>query len=158
MENKKYLEQFKRIERWYKELKKGHLGSPKSCFDNDIYYEDLLYAFFQNCFHLQDWLINSNVITKEEGRIFIESHKDMKICRDLCNASKHLVFNETASIDRNIRAEVKQVSLSMDLGTGKSRISNVYIIRADGGVYHAFDVATRCLGLWKKILENKGLK
>jgi len=153
MENKKYLEQFERIKRWHKELEKGYLGSKKNYLDDDIYYEDLLYTFFQNCFHLKDWLLSSKITTKQDINFFIESHEDMKICRDLCNSSKHLVL-KNPSIDKNIKVEAKEIRLSMDLNTNESQISNTYIIRADGNIHHAFDVATKCLSLWKSFLEN----
>lgn len=151
--DKGYKEQFKRVKRWHKRLEEIYLGMDHTC-DSD-YYEDVLYAFFQNCFHLKDWLIESGAINKSRVDSFIESDDDMKICRDLCTASKHLKIGHRPSIDKDIR--IKNRNFSLELGTGKSKISVIYWIEAAGGVYHAFDVATRCLNLWENFLKGENL-
>lgn len=148
-----YLEQLARVKRWYRRLEEIHIGREHN--RESDYYQDVLYSFFQNCFHLKDWLIESGVTNNKVVDKFISSEDDMKICRDLCNGSKHLVIKDP-SIDPGIK--VKNRAFSLSLSNESPRIKVVYWIEADGGVYHAFDVATRCLVLWEEFLERHGIR
>jgi hypothetical protein len=149
--DKKYLEQIKRTERWYERFEKIYLDTKKR-YDN-LYYEDVIYAFFQNCYHLKDWLKNSNVIEEKRLNNFIDTNEDMKICRDLCNASKHLVLKSGK--------DLKLMKLDLPLKTmkGYSHNSNYYCIKeVGGGVHSAFDVAVRCLVSWRNFLKTEKIK
>ena len=46
-----YQEQLKRVERWLSRIRHS------SKHDRNQY-EDFLWAFFQNCWHLKDWIMN----------------------------------------------------------------------------------------------------
>lgn len=78
----------------------------------------------------------------------------MRICRDLCNSSKHLILNEPVSIDKNIK--LKNLRIPKSMGKKYSHNSDIYYIKAAGGVYSAFNIATECLVDWENFLkENK---
>ena len=50
----KYPEQWDRVRRWYlrfREISEGKLHDRSSDF-----YQDDIYAFFMNCYHLKDWI------------------------------------------------------------------------------------------------------
>lgn len=147
-----YIDQYKRLERWYRRLEEIYLGREHN--KNPDYYQDILYAFFQNCFHFKDWLIESGVISNLTVNTFINSEDEMKICRDLCNGSKHLVINNP-SIDPNIKVNNKDISLL--LSNEPPQIKIIYWIDVNGSNYLAFDVATRCLVLWKNFLKQNGI-
>ena len=51
---------------------------------------DFFLAFFVNCYALTDWFIESNSISKEEMNKLVKSNDAMRLCRDICNRSKHL--------------------------------------------------------------------
>ena len=65
---------------------------------------DYFISFFQNCFHLKDWIIeaqkNDGINWSNKIHAMINSNQSMKICRDLCNGLKHLRINRP-SIDKN---------------------------------------------------------
>lgn len=105
-----YKEQFKRVQRWLSRFEELHCG--RSHNRETDYYSDVVYTFFQNCFHLKDWLLNSKVINKEELNRFINDNEEMRICRDLCNGSKHLII-DSPSIDKNIQLGNTHYSLSL---------------------------------------------
>lgn len=147
-----YLEQFERIKRWHQRLEEIYVGREHD--RSTDYYQDVLYAFFQNCFYLRDWLINSGAVSKIAIDNLINADEDMKMCRDLCNGSKHLMIRDP-SIDPNIK--VKNKDIALELGAGMPQIKIIYWIEARGGVYHAFDVATRCLVIWKRFLTQHSL-
>lgn len=65
---------------------------------------DFYIVFFQNCFHLKDWIIgfksheDSNLSEKIHN--LINNSYSLKICRDVCNGLKHLKLNNP-SIDKH---------------------------------------------------------
>jgi hypothetical protein len=60
--------------------------------DGDTSY-DFLYAFFQNCYHLTDWLISTGEATRPEIDAFVKGSMEMQLCKSVCNATKHLHLN-----------------------------------------------------------------
>ena len=57
MENQ---EQFERVKRWYSRIRDIYQGKPH-IFPSD-YYQDEVYAFFLNCYHLKDWIKNDDTV------------------------------------------------------------------------------------------------
>lgn len=84
--------QYRRMLRWQKRALVSMQGN-----DGDEIY-DFIYAFFQNSYHLRDWLVSDDVATKEEMKDLFSQYIELQFCRDICNATKHLQYN-TASID-----------------------------------------------------------
>jgi len=69
--------QYERMMRWHERL--------KNCEDADK--EDFLFVFFQNSYHLLEWLEKEKVaIEPVKG---FRKRKNIKRCRDLCNTTKH---------------------------------------------------------------------
>lgn len=52
----KYEEQFERVKRWYERFRRINEGTSHE--KNTEYYHDEVYAFFVNCFHVKDWILN----------------------------------------------------------------------------------------------------
>src|ERR1041384_6786560 len=88
--------QFERMTRWAKRVEtisaerqqKGDLHSQ----------QDYIYAFFQNCYHLRDWLLKSRVVAKTDLDDLFRQHVELQICRDVCNGTKHMEIDR-ASVD-----------------------------------------------------------
>lgn len=62
---------------------------------------DFFLAFFVNCYALRDWLINSNSISQKEMDSLIHANEAMRLCRDICNRSKHFTLNRSPSTEAN---------------------------------------------------------
>lgn len=157
---KPYLEQFYRIKRWHSRLNSIRFSnSPESEADNQL---DFIYAFFTNCFILEDWLKNSGVNSKKIYD-YRDQHIELKICRDLCNNTKHLLLTKGKS---SISTLAKSNELSNGVTIHKVyddssfdkplKYSN-YIIMADFKKYYVFDVADKCVLLWGNFLEKNSL-
>jgi hypothetical protein len=84
--------QYRRMIRWQDRA----VESMKGDDGNEIY--DFIYAFFQSCYHLRDWIVSDEAATKEEMKELFSKNIELQLCRDICNATKHLKYN-TASID-----------------------------------------------------------
>lgn len=124
-------------------------------------YVDFLWSFFQNCWHVKDWIKNDQAVP-EAVRNNVE--KDAKqydalmICADLCNRSKHLELT-TIRKDARLRGDIK-VLLSENIPTGESdsTVSWEYVVTlGDGSTRFALDVARTAMDAWKTLLSRYGL-
>lgn len=90
----KYPEQLNRVRRWYQrfqEISEGRLHDKPSDF-----YQDEVYAYFMNCYHLKEWIKNDKGALPPEVNIerFISNDPHMALCADICNGNKHLKLSD----------------------------------------------------------------
>jgi hypothetical protein len=146
----KYPEQWDRVHRWYirfREISEGKLHDRQSDF-----YQDDVYAFFMNCYHLKDWIKHdptaSSLSTKVEA--FITDVQEMALCADICNGIKHLVLSKPRSTEN---PHFGQRLFKVGVGTQPTTIAVEYTIDTASGSIDAFDLATRCLKAWEGFLK-----
>ena len=82
--------QFHRTERYLQRIRRIYAGTPH-VYKNTKDYEDDVASFFIHCHHLSDWITHEypGHVTKKQVDAFINQHDPLKVCADLCNASKH---------------------------------------------------------------------
>jgi hypothetical protein len=166
----KFLEQFERVKRYLNKIENQDRDSTE--------YDDDLWSFFQNCHHLKDWIINDPDVADEikggKGKRieeFVNSNKELRICADLANRSKHL------ELDRSPREDAKVTSRSTIIcpapikvyrsadgsilpqadpdSVGTSTCEHI-ITLGDGSKRIALDVARKAVKAWESFLsENK---
>ncbi|MFX1590486.1 MAG: hypothetical protein ACFFC1_20320, partial [Promethearchaeota archaeon] len=94
-----WIGQFERITRWLQRMKQIKIDRE---FDGDLQqHQDYIYSFFQNCYHLREWLLKSGVVKQIEIEKLFHNNIELKICRDICNGTKHMEINQP-SIDKDI--------------------------------------------------------
>jgi len=149
---RKYQEQFERVMRWYglfKNIDEGILHDRST-----DYYQDVVYAFFMNCYHLKDWIKNDPTVnlpsTKVE--IFIKSNLCMKRCADICNGIKHLKLNKASRSGEHHRFGVRQYII--ELGKGDPTIRIKYSIETPTRTLDAFKLATECVLKCEKFIKD----
>lgn len=76
--------QYSRVQRWYTRTINAKNESDKN---------DFLYAFFENAFHLRDWLTDTLPSKKTEVLNFYNNTDEMMLCRDLAISHKHHSIN-----------------------------------------------------------------
>lgn len=129
--------QHDRVKRWSHRLNKfGDAGS----FQERL---DFFLAFFLNCYALRDWFINSNSISQREMDDLIQSDEAMRLCRDICNRSKHLTLNRPASTEPNF-----------SIGREYSPSGDQFFIAYLGNVRDLFEVAMSCVKFWDDFLTT----
>ena len=72
--------QFARVRRWYNRIHDARHPA-------DI--EDHLYAFFQNCCHLREWLQEARVVPQASIEQLFRDSEELRLCQDIANATKH---------------------------------------------------------------------
>ena len=157
-----WKEQWARVQRafsLFESTNQGRVHAHESDF-----YQDEAYSFFQNCYHLKDWLKNDQATKALVGDVetYISKSENLSLCADLCNGSKHLVLDRRArtSSDTQITRRQFSVGLSTSLGSNvdpPATISVRYEVKSGGKTYDAFTVADACVVEWTAYLESKGL-
>jgi hypothetical protein len=152
MSNKpKYLEQWERVNRWYNRFKMINTGRPHDQPSEN--YQDDVYAFFLNCYHLKDWIRNDQSTGAAAGKVekFVENSVELNLCRDICNSIKHLKLkcSKSGKDPRFGRRDNK-----LDLGGGAPTIAVNYEIQTTTGPIDAFELATKCIRAWESFFES----
>jgi plasmid stability protein len=143
-----YREQFERVRRFLNRVRNEGRDS--------VDYDDDLWAFFQNSWHLKDWIKHDSSISEESRKRILraaEASEDLKICADLANRSKHFEL-------KNKRRGAKVTSRNMKVFPGANRPSeSTHIITLDdGSQLVAQELAERVIVVWGEILAKEGLQ
>ncbi len=118
------------IRRWHaRVLIAAQTGSP------DL--TDFIFVYFQSCHHLRDWLHHTSKLSKTEVERFFSQTKELRLCRDIGNATKHLNIDR-ASIDANF-------SIGWEYYPSEPTGARLFLIADDK--YDLVHLASRCLEL-----------
>jgi hypothetical protein len=148
-----YLDQFARVARWHVRLKEVKSGKRH---DRDTaFYEDELYAFFMNCYHLKDWIKGDPTLrAANKGRDVEDAVKNdayMQVCGGICNGEKHF----GASRDKS-KPNPNVLSAHIKLDVSQGTIAIEYNIDTGGtlGTMRVFDLAQKCLEFWDHYIPS----
>lgn len=120
---------------------------------DDVAFQDFMWAFFQNCWHLKDWIAKDPVMpaaTKEALKIAIRASPILPIARDMANGTKHFKLDSA-----NIRAQHHHVDTTIIPGV--STQMDLLVEMGDGSLRSGLDVAKECIAEWESILKSAGL-
>ncbi len=132
--------QLERVRRWHRRL-------IAASSREDV--EDFLYAFFQNCYHLRDWLQPPAFDRGLVERLFDEN-VELRICRDICNMTKHFELSKLPFTGR-------EPSLAREyagIGRGWFEDDSNLVVLSAGEKYDALRLASRCLEIWEDFLRG----
>lgn len=122
-------------------------------------YEDDLWAFFMNCWHVKDWVKNDALLPEALRKTVVAAADSraaspmVAVCADVANGIKHLTLNRTPHA-----GGAKITTFVMTPAVDGSSVSLNYFIQLDDDSYiTAFDVGRAALMEWKHILQANGL-
>jgi hypothetical protein len=152
-----WRDQWDRVQRWYERLRSTAEGRPHDM--ESLNYEDEMYAFFESCFHLKDWLKNDPagpLSRPQDVEDFVSGSEPLRWCADIANGSKHLVASKTSRVDP--KTGLGRRLYSIRLGNVTSTIISArYFIVGAGQSRDAMKLADACLAAWRQFLRNKKL-
>jgi hypothetical protein len=151
--DKKYLEQLKRVNRFYKKVKSFSHGGMHQVDEECL---DQIISFFLHCYHLKDWLEVSQPRLQDEIRELFSKDRGKKhflMCRDLVVGIKHLSVSNPKLDSGN--PTIAHQSVTVYAGTGMSRYS--WDISYDGQKYDVYDLAKQCMEEWEEFLKKHNL-
>ena len=144
-----YREQFDRVKRWYDRFSQISQGKPHD--KPSDFYQDDVYAFFLNCYHLKDWIRHDPSAGALSSKVeaFINATPEMTICADICNGLKHLTVNKPRSTQGPKFGPPKY---RVGIGSQPTTIAVEYAINTTSGPIDAFALATTCMKAWEAFL------
>lgn len=124
------------------------------------YYEDDVYNFFINCYHLKDWIEQDNTIAEPVRKAvdsYITSHRQLTICEDICNARKHLYRDPNKRKRSRLPYEHpdfgrKQFAVGITTGADTTISLLDWEVNTDSGPIDAFELAAECVAAWDHFL------
>lgn len=140
--------QYNRMMRWVDRFKELSSKEHKESAKTHLYF-DTMYTCFQNIFFLKDWLLHDTSLTSKDLNNFIDSNKEIGVCRDICNGTKHYDIS-SPSIDKEFGI-IRQYDPHHDLWDSSEW---EIIICAGGEIYKPYDLISRCIDLWDKFISN----
>lgn len=121
---------------------------------NDVEYQDDVWSFFQNCWHLKDWVRNDpqvSQIIKDQIKAAVELPTSiLAVANDMANGTKHLQL-------RGPVVGAKHSHVNITIVPGKVSVADCLIEMGDGTPRSALDVARECVVEWERVLSGSGL-
>lgn len=148
------MEQSDRMLRWYDRFKRVNDGQEHS--EDVDYHEDTMRAFFENCFHLRDWILNDSRsgIPPGDVRNLINRTPVMQLCADIAISYKHLLVTQKPRSGQNPTLGPRHFTLSIGGEVPYGQVN--YTISTTSGAKDAFQLATDCVAAWKAFLGQYG--
>jgi hypothetical protein len=148
------MEQIERTRRYLERIRRIYRGVRYSLRTSADSTDDV-YSFFIHCHHIRDWIkeLNRIGITKKDLDAFIRSHKELRICADLCNGAKHCRLEEGRKWTKRKPHIIQRTFTS----GGKRRLAKTtgkFVIMSDGTLHDALELAEQCMKLWDEFVER----
>ncbi len=141
--------QWDRVLRWYGRMNQVRIKCQRSALDmSDI---DLVIAFFQNCYHLRDWIQSCRPDCREKIDALFADNFEMAGCRDLCNGFKHKALTR-AALDSDFNLYREYDHFAVEVGQNPIQYRVAFADGDDLRKYDLFDFGERCFRLWDKFI------
>lgn len=114
-------------------------------------YQDDVWSFFLNCWHLKDWVRHDPLVPDEKRarvKTAVEASRTLAIANDIANGAKHLRV-----YDRRAGAAYSHTEMTMS--GPESRLECV--IDVEGAHVTASVLAQACVDEWERILSAEQL-
>jgi hypothetical protein len=144
--------QYRRLLRWHRLVHR--IGRAKTETEDTEREHDFLYAYFQNCYHLRDWLQNSGAVTPKALQEFFRLNEPMQVCRDICNGTKHWRIDHP-SVDADFSMGREYVPAAWS--GRRPHVNESWFIIAGKNKHDVFELADTSMALWDSFLKNNGL-
>ncbi|MGW6502985.1 hypothetical protein [Nonomuraea angiospora] len=146
---------------------------------------DRLYHFFQDAFHLRDWLYNSDdpavrvkaAVLKNQQNTYIKTTPVLALCADLCNGTKHFTLTRAETGDLTTTISSQSVSITLPPFESRSEFpgpaeraterreeeerrataTHRWGITSDGQQYDAMQLADNVIAAWNSWLNSHSL-
>ena len=120
---------------------------------------DALFNFAVTAYHVKDWL--EHHFSRSRSAIDVDAYvarsPALLICRDLCNAGKHVVLEYKAVTEAVLASsESTPAGLAPD-GSRSAPVYRVVVVRKDGSALDSVALAAQALDDWERFFAIYGL-
>jgi hypothetical protein len=109
---------------------------------------DFTYAFFQSSYHLQDWMLATMPALKTPLAELFGSSFPMKMCRDICNSTKHFDYKRP-TVD-------PQPRIGFEWGLAEWGMPGGWYLQSDER-WSIKDLMHSCITSWDKFIAQHDL-
>jgi hypothetical protein len=146
-----YRHQLDRARRFLSRVE--HMRHDRDSDYSDHDFQDMMWAAFQNCWHLKDWIKNDpNVSDAHKQAVIAMAHDSpaLSACQDLCNGTKHLIGAKTGARHGHID--------SVFAAPGGPLLHRDCIVTDANGEEVSGTVLCRaCIAEWERIFTSQNL-
>jgi hypothetical protein len=113
-----------------------------------------LRLLLESIVHLEDWVANgANDVTDKQCAHFVNSNRDLRLCVDLGNGSKHMVLDKTPRSGKTPPTVGNNVIVSLETQTASYR----FYVKSGRKKYDPLKIAIHAVELWREFLKGHGL-
>lgn len=145
--HRSWREQYERMLRSHESLKQVTSGQHSIGSDDA---KDAMMHFFQDAFHLKDWLKNDQSLSVD-SEAAVNASRPLEVCADLANGGKHMV------LDRRQRGGAELIGQDVHITIGVGSSHNWRIEADDGTTWDADKLADDVVAAWDAFLKANGL-
>lgn len=162
-----YQDQLARVRRFLDRVEKSSVNQKLELPPERQYeYEDMLYAFFQNSWHLKDWIRNDPTAPstlKNDIENHCMKYQSLMLCADVADGTKHLTFDKPKRPNKGHRpgAKVKpeiMIRFTESVATDETTFEGVryqYRITDNAGnSLDALDLAKQAVSDWETLIKT----
>lgn len=141
------------MERWHHRALNALDSAPVGHGDG----EDFVYAFCQTAYHLRDWLQKSGAASQAELDALMKDIPALKLCRDICNGSKHFRLDSSRTETDHIGLMREYVPPIGTTGTGGSSRPRIFVFEGQNGAIEMVevrDLMRECVEAWSRFCAH----
>lgn len=147
------VDKYRSMLRSYDRLKKIETNNGNTISNTDS--RDSVEDFFNQCYHLKDWLKkDKNINLSLDVEDYISNRPSLSLAADYCNVFKHAGLNKNRSI-KNI--EDIKTHINFELTPNGFVASSRLELTISGEKYDAFNLATKCVEEWDEFIKLNGI-
>jgi hypothetical protein len=156
-----YQQQLARVRRFLVRLETSSVNPKLELpLNKQLDYEDALWAFFQNSWHLKDWIKNDTGVPRTLAspiEQLCRNYRSLMLCADLANATKHLRLTAPRLDARPVPEIMVHLTDSFVTGESTGEVRYVYkIVDGAGNSEDALEVARQALLDWETLITGNG--
>jgi hypothetical protein len=143
---------------WPMQWRRAQRGFAKlsETYNDTELYDDDIYHFFQDAWHLKDWIKNDpSVPSKVRGQVEkkVKNVRPFRVAADFANGTKHMILNWHRAED----AQFTERKVTIRLGHPGPALQERVLTLADGSQTTAEAVAAEVMREWDLLLRGFGL-
>ena len=124
----------------------------------ELEFQDMMWAFFQNCWHVKDWIDNDENVPKAMRSSIVKmalASPALKACEQLCNGTKH--FGQKRKKRRNNKPPATQKYIETTVYSEHADMDCI-VDNGAGKEVSGMMLARHCLDEWDFILKAHNLR
>jgi hypothetical protein len=147
-------EKYRAMLRAFDILKRISTDNGNTISNRDV--NDAAEAFFNQCYHLKDWLKKERPADAKSVEKYINTNDALSLAADFCNSFKHAGLG--SSPPRSGK-DIQKVNthMRMDFTPGGFVATSTMELTISGKSYDAFTLATNCVKAWDTYLQQNGM-